>query len=121
MCAVIGAVDTPADTTCWGSIQINGTELYPICVATCEDEKIFNSSGDDLKILDCGPGYICQAPEKGRALDYTHQSVLDSSYSENATCTDDIECDTSRDFICVSPRDGDPKSCNRSTKVCIAN
>ena len=120
MCNVVGATDTPAKTTCWGSIQINGNDLYPICVAACEDEKIFNSAGDDLKILDCGPGYICKSPEQDRELDFTHQSVIDSSYSENETCAFDSECDTSRDFVCVAAREGDPKSCNRSTKVCIA-
>ena len=120
MCSVVGATDTPANTTCWGSLQINGNDLYPICVASCENERIFNSTGDDLKILDCGTGYTCKAPEIGKELDFTHQSVVDSSFAATDTCTEDSDCDTSRDFVCVVASQNEPKSCNRPTKVCIA-
>ena len=121
MCAVVGATDTPANTTCWGSYQIDGEDLYPMCVATCESSAIKNSAGDDLEILDCGTGYTCGTPAEGKELSYIHQSVVDSTHAESATCNDDSDCDTSRDFVCVSAGSAAPKKCNRSTKVCIAD
>lgn len=119
MCAVVGATDTPADTSCWGNFQVDGNDLYPICLASCENENIKNAAGDDLKILDCGTGYSCETPAAGKELSYIHQSDVDSQYSASATCNDDYDCDSSRGFSCIAPRQGDSKSCNRSVKVCI--
>jgi hypothetical protein len=119
MCAVTGATDTPANTDCWGSYKIDGNELYPMCVAVCENQGIKNAAGDDLKELDCGPGYICKAPEAGKELNYTHQSAVDSTYTTSATCEIDSECDTARGFSCLAARQNNPKSCNRPTKMCI--
>ena len=117
MCSVIGATDTPASTSCWGNLQIDERDLYPICIGSCENTTIFNSAGDDLKELDCGTGYTCKAPADRKELSYIHQSVVDSSYAEGDFCSDDTDCDTTRDFSCIQTRQG--KSCNRPAKMCI--
>jgi len=110
-----------ASSHCWGAIQFDGESLYPICVGICEDKDFKNELGDDLLPLDCGAGYICGAPPAGSEIFYTHQSEIDSTMAEDATCTEDSECATEKDFKCFSPRQGDPKSCNRPTKVCTVS
>ena len=117
MCAVIGATDTPAATSCWGNLQIDENDLYPICIGSCENTTIFNEAGNDLKELDCGTGYTCKSPADGKELSYIHQSVVDSSYAEGTSCNDDSDCDTTRNFSCIQTRQG--KSCNRPAKICI--
>ena len=120
MCAVIGATDTPANTTCWGNFQIDGGDLYPMCVASCEDSEIKNAAGDDLKLLDCGTGYSCKTPAADKELGHTHQSAIDEAFAEDATCTEDTECNTEKGFACISAGQGEPKSCNRPIKTCVA-
>ena len=119
MCAVTGTTGIPANATCWGSFQIDESDLFPICVVTCENRNIKNAAGDDLEELDCGPGYTCKAPETGKELNYVHQSVIDSTYTESATCEIDSDCDTARNFSCIAASQGSPKSCHRPAKMCI--
>ena len=120
MCAVTGATGTPAMTACWGSLQVNGVDRDPVCITSCEDSELKNEAGDDLKLLDCGTGYECKEPTAGEELWHIHQSAIDEGYAEDASCTDDIECNTEKGFTCISAGEGQPKSCNRPMKTCMA-
>ena len=121
MCSIMGATDTPANASCWGNLQVDGNDIFPICIASCEDEEIKNAAGDDLKLLDCGTGYSCKDTAPGKNLGFVHQSAIDTAFAADATCTADTECNTAKGFACVSSGEGQPKSCNRPAKTCLAD
>ena len=108
-----------ATTFCRGAYEINDQPLqFQVCIGFCEDNNIKNADGTDLLPLDCGIGYTCVVPGANTAWSYKHQSVIDDTMAVDAICQDDTDCDTTRDFQCVSVGQDQPKACYRPTKVC---